>query len=232
MLGRPGCRRGQGRAARHGRRHPRLGPALAEGRRRPRHERSGLLPLRQPQQALGHHRHRPPEGQALVRRLAAQADVLLENFKVGGLKAVRPRLRKPEGAQPAPHLLLDHRLRPDRPLCRARRLRLPDPGHGRADEPHRPPRRRAGRGPLKVGVALTDMMTGLYADDRRAGGACLPRAHGPGPAHRPGAARRAGRLRWRTRPRTTWSAAACRAAWAMRTRTSCPTRTSPPPMAT
>jgi crotonobetainyl-CoA:carnitine CoA-transferase CaiB-like acyl-CoA transferase len=27
-----------------------------------------------------------PEGQAIVRRLAAQADVLIENFKVGGLK--------------------------------------------------------------------------------------------------------------------------------------------------
>jgi crotonobetainyl-CoA:carnitine CoA-transferase CaiB-like acyl-CoA transferase len=28
-----------------------------------------------------------PEGQALIRELAAQADVVLENFKVGGLKA-------------------------------------------------------------------------------------------------------------------------------------------------
>ncbi|MCB2551800.1 CoA transferase, partial [Listeria monocytogenes] len=28
-----------------------------------------------------------PEGQRIVRELAAKADILLENFKVGGLKA-------------------------------------------------------------------------------------------------------------------------------------------------
>ena len=42
----------------------------------------------------------PPEGQALVRGLAAKADVLVENFKLGGLEAVRPRLRKPAAINP------------------------------------------------------------------------------------------------------------------------------------
>ncbi len=63
-----------------------------------------------------------PEGQALdPRARQAAADVLLENYKTGDLAALRARLRRPENAQSAAHLLLDHRLRPDRPLPRARR---------------------------------------------------------------------------------------------------------------
>ena len=33
-----------------------------------------------------------PEGQRIVRELAAKADILLENFKVGGLQGLWPRL--------------------------------------------------------------------------------------------------------------------------------------------
>jgi crotonobetainyl-CoA:carnitine CoA-transferase CaiB-like acyl-CoA transferase len=32
------------------------------------------------------HRHGKPEGQKLIRGLAAKSDVVIENFKVGGLK--------------------------------------------------------------------------------------------------------------------------------------------------
>ncbi|MEY2876091.1 MAG: hypothetical protein RLZZ373_3462 [Pseudomonadota bacterium] len=104
-----------------------------------------------------------PDGQALLRRLAAEADVVLENFKVGGLK--------PYG--------LDHET-----LC-ARHPRLiycSITGFGQTG-PYAP---RAGydfliqgmgglmsvtgrsdaeedAGPQKVGVALTDVMTGLHA---------------------------------------------------------------------
>jgi hypothetical protein len=84
-----------------------------------------------------------PEGQAIVRELAAQSDVVLENFKVGGLKAYGLDYASLSAINPQAGLLLDHRLRPGRPLRRARRLRLPDPGHGRPDERHRP---RRGRG--------------------------------------------------------------------------------------
>lgn len=104
-----------------------------------------------------------PEGQALVRELAAQSDVLIENFKVGGLKQYG----------------LDydtlHALNPRLVYCSVTGFGQTGPYAGRAgydfliqgmgglmsitgrrdDE--------AGAGPLKVGVALTDVMTGLYA---------------------------------------------------------------------
>jgi crotonobetainyl-CoA:carnitine CoA-transferase CaiB-like acyl-CoA transferase len=103
------------------------------------------------------------EGQALVRRLAERADVLIENFKVGGLRgygldyaslsALNPRLiycSITGFGQTGPYAeragydfliqgmggLMSITGRPD-------------------DEP--------GGGPQKVGVALTDIMTGLYA---------------------------------------------------------------------
>ncbi|NWG29966.1 MAG: CoA transferase [Rhodocyclaceae bacterium] len=103
------------------------------------------------------------EGQAIVRRLAAQADVVIENFKVGGLKAygldyaslkaVNPRLiycsitgfgqDGPYAARPGYDFLIQ---------AMGGLMSLT----GRADgEP--------GAGPQKVGVALTDILTGLYA---------------------------------------------------------------------
>ena len=48
-----------------------------------RHRR--LFPVRQPRQEIADRGHRKPEGQEIVRRLAADADVLIENYKVGGL---------------------------------------------------------------------------------------------------------------------------------------------------
>ena len=59
------------------------------------------------------------DGQAQVRALARDADVLIENFKVGGLARYGLDYASARGAQPAPRLLLDHRLRPGRALCRA-----------------------------------------------------------------------------------------------------------------
>lgn len=104
-----------------------------------------------------------PEGQALVRRLAGQADVVLENFKVGGLAAY--------GLDAASLLALNPRL----VYCSITGFGQTGPyahraGYdfliqgmgglmsvtGRADH-------EEGAGPQKVGVALTDVMTGLYA---------------------------------------------------------------------
>ena len=104
-----------------------------------------------------------PEGQEIVRRLAARSDVVIENFKVGGLaaygldqaclRAANPRLiycsitgfgqTGPYAARAGYDFLIQ--------------------GMGglmsitgrRDDEP--------GAGPQKVGVALTDVLTGLYA---------------------------------------------------------------------
>ncbi|MFD1692625.1 CaiB/BaiF CoA transferase family protein [Azotobacter chroococcum] len=103
-----------------------------------------------------------PEGQQLIRDLVARSDVLLENFKVGGLaaygldcaslKAVNPRLiycsitgfgQTGSYAGRAGYDFLIQGMGGLMSLT------------GRAEE--------AGAGPLKVGVALTDILTGLYA---------------------------------------------------------------------
>ena len=78
-----------------------------------------------------------PAGQALIRRLATQVDVLVENFKVGDLARYGLDAHTLQARQPGPDRLLDHRLRPDRPLQGPGRLRLRGAGHGRADERHR-----------------------------------------------------------------------------------------------
>ncbi len=88
-----------------------------------------------------------PEGQDIIRELAKTGDVMMENYKVGDLKRYRPGLRIDQGDQPRHHLLLGDRLRPDRSLRAARRLRRHPAGDGRPDERHRPSRRRARRGP-------------------------------------------------------------------------------------
>lgn len=104
-----------------------------------------------------------PEGQALIRQLAAQADIVLENFRVGGLakygldyaslKAVKPDLiycsitgfgqtgpEKDKGGY-------DFLIQGMSGLMSV--TGLPD------GEP--------GAGPLKVGIPISDLSTGLYA---------------------------------------------------------------------
>ena len=104
-----------------------------------------------------------PEGQALIRRLAQHADVVLENFKLGGLKqfgldagsllALNPRLvycSITGFGQTGPYAAragYDFLIQGMGGLMSVT---------GRVDG-------EAGAGPQKVGVALTDVMTGLYA---------------------------------------------------------------------
>lgn len=103
------------------------------------------------------------DGQRLVRDLALRADVLLENFKVGGLAqygldyaslaAANPRLiycsitgfgqTGPYAERPGYDFLMQ--------------------GMGGLMSITGRPDGEPGGGPLKVGVALTDVMTGLYA---------------------------------------------------------------------
>ncbi len=103
------------------------------------------------------------DGQSLVRRLARQADVLLENFKLGGLRqygldyaslsASNPRLVYcsitgfGQDGPYAPRAGYDFLIQGMGGLMSVT---------GRADG-------EEGAGPQKVGVALTDIMTGLYA---------------------------------------------------------------------
>jgi crotonobetainyl-CoA:carnitine CoA-transferase CaiB-like acyl-CoA transferase len=103
-----------------------------------------------------------PEGQALIRRLALEADVVLENFKVGGLAqygldaasllALNPRLVYcsitgfGQSGPYAPRAGYDF-------LVQAMGGLMSITGSGDAET----------GGPQKVGVAVTDVMTGLYA---------------------------------------------------------------------
>jgi len=63
-----------------------------------------------------------PEGQRIVKKLVVRSDVLIENFKVGGLKKFGLDYASPCGGQSAPDLLLGDRFRPDRAVGGARRL--------------------------------------------------------------------------------------------------------------
>src|SRR6185312_12244228 len=103
------------------------------------------------------------DGQALIRQLASKADILLENFKVGGLArygldyaslaAVNPRLiycsitgfgqTGPYAARAGYDFLMQ--------------------GMGGLMSLTGRPDGSPGEGPVKVGVALTDVMTGLYS---------------------------------------------------------------------
>ena len=103
------------------------------------------------------------EGQAQVRALAARADVVLENFKVGGLKAYGLDHETLKAVNPglvycsitgfgqtgpyAPRAGYDFLIQGMGGLMSLT---------GRADG-------EEGAGPQKVGVALVDIMTGLYA---------------------------------------------------------------------
>ena len=106
-----------------------------------------------------------PEGQALLRHMAQEADVLVENFKVGGLqqygldyaslKALNPKLiycsitgfgQDGPYAERAGYDLMVQA------MCGLMSIT------GHADE-------QPGGGPLKAGVAVIDVFTGLYASN-------------------------------------------------------------------
>lgn len=106
-----------------------------------------------------------PEGQALLRKMAAEADVVVENFKVGGLKqyglgydslkTLNPRLiycsitgfgQEGPYAERAGYDLMVQA------MCGLMSIT------GHADD-------QPGGGPLKVGVAVIDVFTGLYASN-------------------------------------------------------------------
>ena len=104
-----------------------------------------------------------PEGQALIRQMAVQSDVLVENFKVGGLahygldyesiKAINPRLiycSITGFGQTGPYA---ERAGYDL-MIQAMSGMMSITGQ---------PDGAPGEGPLRVGVAITDLFTGIYA---------------------------------------------------------------------
>ncbi len=104
-----------------------------------------------------------PEGQALVRELAARSDVLIENFKVGGLK--RYGLDYESLRELNPRLIYCSitgfgQTGPYAP--RAGYDLLVQAASGMMSITGRPDHEPGG-GPMRVGVAITDLFTGVYA---------------------------------------------------------------------
>jgi crotonobetainyl-CoA:carnitine CoA-transferase CaiB-like acyl-CoA transferase len=104
-----------------------------------------------------------PEGQALVRQLAAQADVLVENFKVGGLD--RYGLGPADLAGPNPRLvyLSISAFGQDGPDAAKPGYDAMIQGMGGLMSLTGLPDGEPGAGPQKVGVAVADLMCGMYA---------------------------------------------------------------------
>jgi len=104
-----------------------------------------------------------PEGQAIVRELAARADVVVENFKVGGLKGYGLDYASLAAINPGLVYCSITGFGQDGPYAARAGYDFLIQGMGglmsvtgRADG-------EDGAGPQKVGVALTDILTGLYA---------------------------------------------------------------------
>src|SRR5450830_354065 len=103
-----------------------------------------------------------PEGQALVRQLAAEADVLLENFKLDGLKQY--------GLDAASLMALNPRLiyasitgfGQDGPYAARAGYDYIIQGMGGLMSLTGLPDGEPGGGPMRVGVAVADLFTGMY----------------------------------------------------------------------
>ena len=104
-----------------------------------------------------------PEGQALLRRMAAQADVVVENFKTGGLKQYGLDHETLRAANPRLVYCSVTGFGHDGPYAeRAGYDLMIQAMSGMMSITGRPDGEPGG-GPLRVGVALTDLFTGCYA---------------------------------------------------------------------
>ncbi|MEO8024179.1 CaiB/BaiF CoA-transferase family protein [Polaromonas sp.] len=104
-----------------------------------------------------------PEGQAQVRALAQQADVVLENFKVGGLKRYGLDYASLKETNPRLVYCSITGFGQTGPYAARAGYDFLIQGMGGLMSVTGRPDGEAGAGPQKVGVALTDIMTGLYA---------------------------------------------------------------------
>ena len=103
------------------------------------------------------------EGQRLVRELAAQCDVVLENFKVGGLAAYGLDYAALKAVNPKLIYCSITGFGQDGPYAKRAGYDFMIQGLGGLMSLTGRPEGEEGAGPMKVGVALTDILTGLYA---------------------------------------------------------------------
>jgi len=104
-----------------------------------------------------------PEGQALVRKLVAESDVVLENFKVGGLKRYGLDYDSLKRINPELIYCSITGFGQDGPYANRPGYDFLIQAMGGLMSITGQPDGEPGAGPMKVGVALTDIMTGLYA---------------------------------------------------------------------
>ncbi|MBK3777143.1 CoA transferase [Azospirillum brasilense] len=104
-----------------------------------------------------------PEGQELVRKLVAQADVVIENFKVGGLVKYGLDYDSLKAINPGLVYCSITGFGQDGPYAKRAGYDFMIQGMGGLMSITGQPDAEAGGGPVKVGVAVTDVFTGLYA---------------------------------------------------------------------
>jgi formyl-CoA transferase len=103
-----------------------------------------------------------PEGAALVRQLAGQADVVVENFKVGGLKKFGLDAVSLRAANPRLIVASITGFGQDGPYADRAGYDFIIQGMGGMMSITGLPDGEPGGGPLRVGVAVVDLFTGMY----------------------------------------------------------------------
>jgi crotonobetainyl-CoA:carnitine CoA-transferase CaiB-like acyl-CoA transferase len=106
-----------------------------------------------------------PEGQRLVAGLAGWADVLLENYKVGGLSAYGLDYAQLSAQHPRLVYCSITGFGADGPYAERPGYDMLAQAMGGLMSLTGRPEGEPGAGPLKVGVAMADLLTGLYASN-------------------------------------------------------------------
>lgn len=104
-----------------------------------------------------------PEGQKLVRQLAAKSDIVIENFKVGGLKAYGLDYESLQAENPRLIYCSITGFGQTGPYAKRAGYDFMIQALGGLMSLTGRPEGEEGAGPVKVGVALTDILTGLYS---------------------------------------------------------------------
>lgn len=104
-----------------------------------------------------------PEGQRLVRELAAKSDIVIENFKVGGLAAYGLDYPSLKAINPKLVYCSITGFGQTGPYAKRAGYDFMIQGLGGLMSLTGRPDGEDGAGPVKVGVALTDILTGLYS---------------------------------------------------------------------
>ena len=129
------------------------------------------------------------EGAALVRKLAGQADVVVENFKVGGLAKFGLDASLVRAANPRLVYASITGFGQDGPYADRAGYDYIIQGMGGLMSITGQPDGAPGGGPMRVGVAVVDLFTGLYTSHGDPRGAVRREKTGRGRAHRHGAVR-------------------------------------------